>query len=241
MLTKQYEKIVKLFQVFVFLLITLIGIVLVGLITRDYSAYTLPQTLTTDPINSILQDSCQHKAILSSIAKSIHEIRNAIIESQENSRTVNEIGREPTIHEIYAAYAEVIVDLIYPGLDSDYVKAIIYRESRYDPNAYNVTTGATGLMQISPKWHTQRAKNLGVNDLYDPYGNVLVGCDILNEVMEKSGSFEYAINFFAGGYPYANAYRNSKSPYMQELEDIIPTLDRLISSLGNRMEATKND
>lgn len=232
MLTKQYKKITKLFQLLIFLLITLIGIVLVGLITRDHSASTLPKTLTADPIDSIFQDSCQHKYVLSSIGKCMHEIRNSVIESQEISRISRESKKEPTVYDIYNGYVDEIVNSFYPELDPECVKAIIYRESRYDPTAYNANTNVIGLMQISPKWHTQRAKNLGVNDLYDPYGNILVGCDILSEVMKESGSFEYAINFFAGGYPYANAYRNSKSPYIQDLEDIIPILNYLVTPLG---------
>lgn len=220
MLTKQYKKITKLFQLLIFLLITLIGIVLVGLITRDHSASTLPKTLTADPIDSIFQDSCQHKYVLSSIGKCVHEIRNSVIESQEISRISRESEKEPTVYDIYNGYVDEIVNSFYPELDPECVKAIIYCESCYDPTAYNANTNVIGLMQISPKWHTQRAKSLGVNDLYDPYGNILVGCDILNELTQQYG-FEYALNFFAGGYPYANAYLNCESPYISELKDIM--------------------
>lgn len=109
---------------------------------------------------------------------------------------------------------------VYPDLDPNYVLAIIYHESRFNPNAINLKTNATGLMQILPKWHTARAQRLGV-ELTDPAGNILVGCDILNEVRQQYGSFRYALNVYAGGYAYANNYKNTKSQFEKELDEII--------------------
>lgn len=109
---------------------------------------------------------------------------------------------------------------IYPDLDPNYILAIIYHESRFKPDAVNPKTNATGLMQVLPKWHTARAEKLGVS-LTDPAGNILVGCDILNEVYQQSHSLRYALNVYAGGYPYANSYKNEKSPFEKELDEII--------------------
>lgn len=109
---------------------------------------------------------------------------------------------------------------VYPDLDPNYVLAIIYHESRFKPDVVNSKTNATGLMQILPKWHTSRAQRLGV-DLADPAGNILVGCDILNEVYQQSKSMRYALNVYAGGYSYANNYKNTKSQFEKELDEII--------------------
>lgn len=121
---------------------------------------------------------------------------------------------------LYDSYVDEIVSTHYPDLGPEYIRAIIYHESRYDPNCRNKKTSATGLMQILPKWHTQRARNLGVMDLTDPYGNILVGCDILHEMTEKYG-FAYALNYFAGGYKYANYYQSKTSPYIKALNSFI--------------------
>lgn len=111
---------------------------------------------------------------------------------------------------------------VYPSLDSDYVLAIIYYESRFQQDAVNSKTGAVGLMQILPQWHTIRADDLGAS-LSDWDGNILVGCDILNEMVQKKGSMHYAVNFYAGGYSYADYYeRTGKlSPYEKSLNNIL--------------------
>lgn len=113
-----------------------------------------------------------------------------------------------------------ICEETYPDLKPGYVLALIYHESRFIPDVVNSKTGATGLMQILPKWHTARAEKLGVS-LTDPAGNILTGCDILNEVYQQSGSMSYALNVYAGGYAYANNYKNTKSPFERELDEIL--------------------
>lgn len=120
---------------------------------------------------------------------------------------------------LYSQYVDEITSTIYTDLDPVRVKAIIYHESRYQPDIVNPKTGVIGLMQISPKWHTKRARNLGVTDLKDPYGNILVGCDILHEMMQGHG-IDYATSVFAGGYKYANSYKNGVSPYVKDIRRI---------------------
>lgn len=124
--------------------------------------------------------------------------------------------------DLYVNYVYEIAHFNYPNIDPDRVCAIIYHESRFDPNARNEKTGVEGLTQINPKWHSKRAERLGVTNLYSPYGNILVCFDILNELAEDNG-MDYALNFFAGGYPYANRYRNSTSPFIKELDEISAT------------------
>lgn len=119
---------------------------------------------------------------------------------------------------LYLSYVDQITTELYPDIPADYVKAIIWRESTYNPNC--VTGDNVGLMQISAKWDVDRAKELGVTDLLDPYGNILVGCDILDE-FTKNYSFGYAINYHAGGYKYADRYKNSASPVEKQLAGIV--------------------
>lgn len=111
---------------------------------------------------------------------------------------------------------------VYPDLDSAYILAMIYHESRFQPDSVNYRSGAKGLMQILPQWHTVRAENLGVS-LDDWKGNILIGCDILNEMIQTKGSMQYAINFYAGGYDYADYYKscNCSSTYEIALDNIL--------------------
>jgi soluble lytic murein transglycosylase-like protein len=63
------------------------------------------------------------------------------------------------------------------------VIAIIEHESSGQANVSN--GNCKGLMQIYEKYHMDRMKKLGVTDLYDPYSNMLVGCDYLAELFRK--------------------------------------------------------
>jgi soluble lytic murein transglycosylase-like protein len=84
--------------------------------------------------------------------------------------------------EIYAACVEIgeIYD-ICPEL----LVAIIERESSCRQYAENGS--CKGLMQVSTRWHKDRMERLGVSDIYDIYGNILVGTDYLAELFEKYG------------------------------------------------------
>ena len=63
------------------------------------------------------------------------------------------------------------------------VEAIIERESGWDPRSVN--GDCIGLMQISEKWHKDRMERLGVDDLKDPYDNILTGVDYLSDLFER--------------------------------------------------------
>jgi hypothetical protein len=84
---------------------------------------------------------------------------------------------------------EEIINNYINEICSDYnvrpelIKAIVYHESRYNPRAKN--GNCLGLMQVSKRWHSDRAKKLGVTDFYDPYSNILVGTDYISELLHK--------------------------------------------------------
>lgn len=237
------QKIVKLFDVLIFLLITIVAIFVVGLMTRDsnsghFHTKDLETRFEDYATQKLLFIKTQQLYLTASIANSvdtltqvcihaINEIEAAKIYEIESAR---EEAQEERPFDIYNSYVDEIIATRYPKLDPETIKAIIYHESRYDPAVSNSRTGVQGLMQIDPRWHTKRALSLGVSDLYDPYGNILVGCDLLNELIESYG-YEYALNFYAGGYPYANDYMYSTSPYILEINAIIEdfrngTIDR---------------
>lgn len=63
------------------------------------------------------------------------------------------------------------------------VEAIIETESSWDPNAQNGT--CIGLMQIDQVCHWERMERLDVDNLWDPYDNILVGVDFLEELFRE--------------------------------------------------------
>lgn len=69
------------------------------------------------------------------------------------------------------------------GICPEILMAIIETESRGQADAEN--GGCFGLMQISERWHKDRMEQLGVTDLFDERGNILVGTDYLAELFEE--------------------------------------------------------
>lgn len=69
------------------------------------------------------------------------------------------------------------------GIDKYLIHAVIWRESRYQPDARN--GNCLGLMQVCTTWHSGRADKLGVEDFLDPYGSILLGTDYISELMIK--------------------------------------------------------
>lgn len=85
------------------------------------------------------------------------------------------------------------------GLDSRIIKALIEEESGWVASAEGDNGQSVGLMQIQERWHKDRMKRLGANDLYDPEQNITVGCDILSELLNKYGNYRDALSVYNSG------------------------------------------
>ena len=89
------------------------------------------------------------------------------------------------------------------GVPYELALAVIWRESRFQ-NIVGDNGDSAGYMQVQPRWHSERMERLGVFDLGDPYGNFLVGCDYLAELIGKDRGIEWALMAYNGGPFYAN-------------------------------------
>lgn len=105
--------------------------------------------------------------------------------------------------ELYLSMIDYIGDTYYPSLDTAIVQAVMEVESNYIPNVGN-PSGAIGLMQIVPKWHTHRAEKYGLSDLWDPYTNILVGMDFLDESYRKHGDYRQALYLYNHSWSYVD-------------------------------------
>lgn len=92
------------------------------------------------------------------------------------------------------------------GIDPAIIIAMIKRESQFDIDIVGDKGKAFGLMQIHPRWHSDRMEKLGVTDLLDPYQNVTVGIDIMAELLDGGESVEWALMAYNGGYAHANKH-----------------------------------
>jgi len=125
---------------------------------------------------------------------------------------------------LYFYLPPILSDAIYPlkykdeikkysqqfGLNPNFVAAVIYTESHFNPNATS-PVGARGLMQIMPQTGAGIAKELGekynVSKLYDPETNIRYGCKYLSGLIGKySWSQSLPLIAYNGGVSLADRY-----------------------------------
>jgi soluble lytic murein transglycosylase-like protein len=80
------------------------------------------------------------------------------------------------------------------GLGTDLVRAVVRRESGYNPFATS-TKGAQGLMQLMPSVQAQ----FGVTDPYDPTQNVAAGTRLLKQLLDRYGDLPRALGAYNAG------------------------------------------
>lgn len=125
------------------------------------------------------------------------------------------------------------------GIDSRLVKAVIYRESRFDPSACG-RAGEIGLMQIMPKFSVQDwAKEQGVEPptagmLYSPQLNIEIGTWYLAKAMAQWRDFKYCTELALCHYNAGDKRAQSWKPESLDGE----VMDRIkIKSTKNYVEA----
>lgn len=110
-------------------------------------------------------------------------------------------------------------------VDSNIVKAIIWHESRGIPNVQN--RRCIGLMQVDTYWNRDRMSRLNAWDLYDPRNNILVGVDLLSELIDDYDSETLAVMLYGGDHNEAfQMWRRGYIPgYAREILAIAEELE----------------
>lgn len=89
-------------------------------------------------------------------------------------------------------------------IEPEIILAMCERESQYTPDAIGDGGESFGLLQIKPKWHQERMDRLDCPDLLNPYNNVTVALDLLDELYERyEGDMALVLMAYNGGYAYA--------------------------------------
>lgn len=140
---------------------------------------------------------------------------------KEDSYLVSEKTFEETVDSMIYDICES-----YPNVDPEIIRAQVFNESTYDPNAVNSDGSCVGLMQVSTFWHKDRAKRLGVTDFFDAYGNLLLGIDYMSELIEKYGDTTLALMLYSDNHEAAfSAYSSGDvSPYAKAVLSRAETL-----------------
>ncbi len=111
-------------------------------------------------------------------------------------------------------------------LDPAIVTAIIWKESEFDTNAIGDNGNSLGLMQVQPRWHSERMEKLSAPDLLNPYQNIRVGIDYLAELYSINDDTEWVLMAYNGGPTYANNLY-SKGAVSKYAIDILDKADEL--------------
>ncbi len=108
------------------------------------------------------------------------------------------------------------------GLDPLLVLAVISIESRFNPIAESAM-GAKGLMQIIPKYHRARLEALGGEDsVLDPESNILLGAQILQEYVRRTGTLEAGLQYYNGAFSDESAqYAQKVMAERERLEQVL--------------------
>lgn len=107
------------------------------------------------------------------------------------------------------------------GVSPELIEAMIETESRGISSVSNGT--CIGLMQVSTRWHSDRAKRLGV-DIHTDAGNILCGVDYLMEMAAENEDLYLVLGKYNGqrtaaeGVP--NGYANEILARANELERV---------------------
>lgn len=170
------------------------------------ATYTQSEDIATD----------LHQDIKHSYSKTVHHRDRPLLDISviaQLNEPVSEPEESPLCGEaLYQFYVDEIAASYFPNLDPAMVKALIYTESRFQSDVSS-SAGAVGLMQVIPYYHAWRMEKYGMSDIWDPYTNILVGMDLLDELYQKYGNWYDVLYFYSGGdasYPGLIASRSAQ-------------------------------
>lgn len=80
------------------------------------------------------------------------------------------------------------------GLPAQLLARVAWQESRFDPSAFNASSGARGMMQIVPRWHPE----VDPADL-NPLDDIAYAARYLRENFDRFGSWAKALAAYNWG------------------------------------------
>ena len=112
------------------------------------------------------------------------------------------------------------------GLPEGLLSRVAYQESRYDPQAFNEASGASGMMQIVPRWHP------GV-DPFNPAEAIPYAARYLAEMFKRFGSWALARAAYNAGP--GNVEKYGGIPPFQETQSYVASILRDLGELPGKL------
>ena len=113
-------------------------------------------------------------------------------------------------------------------ISPEFLEAIAYQESTFNPRAVDRTGTCHGLMQISYSAHGERMKKLGVTDIYSIDGNIHTAADFLRELFEQCENPAVVLARYNG--------QSDKKVYSAEYDGFISTYADNILKMSAELE-----
>ena len=132
------------------------------------------------------------------------------------------------------------------NIDVNFLKAVAKLESDFNPDSVS-SAGAVGIMQLMPA----TAKGLGVEDIYDPYQNIMGGAKYLSDMLGRfGGDYELAYAAYnagpgavsrAGGIPQNGETPKAVALVMNYYNSGVTVPNRLYSVNAGRSSEVSDD
>lgn len=121
-------------------------------------------------------------------------------------------------------------------------------ETESSRNIYAENGSCKGLMQVSTLWHADRMEKLNVENIYDPYGNILVAADFLSELYKLNSDTYYVLMRYNMKTSTANElYEKGEISYYaksivrraEELKEMDNTEEKLVALNEQKLSEVK--
>ena len=220
---------------------------IVGLAIRILPVETVAVSVTTDTSEVVdVIDISDVNDTVSTESETVEEapVIEEIVEEESIDISVEEevvveqiiepVITEPTVKYYDVPLSHELQDYIFKlcderDIDPALVIAVIEYETggKYESSAVGDQGYSYGLMQIQPQWHQGRMDELGCTNLLNPFENVCVGIDFLDELFDTGNSTEWVLMAYNGGpsYAYAKVSRGEVSEYATTVLNISNTLN----------------
>lgn len=113
------------------------------------------------------------------------------------------------------------------GIPVEIIFAMMQRESGFNSKTIGDGGQSFGYMQVMQKWHEERMNRLGVTDLLDPEGNILVAVDYLSELYERKGDMTWALMAYNCGPSTAQKLWDSGVTSTKYSEEVLRNAEQI--------------